>query len=255
MRTFAVTGGAGFIGSHIAKELVGRGHTVRVIDNLVTGHLANLKEIVNDIEFFEADICDPELLAHVFSGVDCVFHKAALASVPLSVAHPIEVNHACVTGTLNVLNEARKAGVRRVVYAGSSSCYGDRPYSANRESDVPMPISPYAADFCCVALKLVVEIDGEHHRTEYGRKHDQRRDRFLAEQGYEVVRIEGYEAVRDVDGVRRLLENAISIGASSSAAPSPPAPLPQQALGEGSQRGSHGATGRLPLARTWGLTA
>ena len=153
MRKFIVTGGAGFIGSHIATELVQQGHKVVVIDNLSTGFLGNLTHIIDDIEFVEADVCDAEAMARVFPGTDCIFHKAALASVPFSVENPLAVNNACVNGTLNVLNEARKAGVRRVVYAGTSACYGDRPFAANRESDIPMVISPYA----------VAKLSGEYY--------------------------------------------------------------------------------------------
>lgn len=145
MRTFVVTGGAGFIGSHIATALVEKGYSVRIVDNLCAGFKSNFKHIEDDIEFIEADVCDPDAMARAFKGVDCIFHKAALASVPYSLEKPMEVNRACVEGTLNVLNEAQKAGVRRVVYAGSSSCYGDRPFSANRETDTPAVISPYAA--------------------------------------------------------------------------------------------------------------
>ena len=164
MRTFVVTGGAGFIGSHIVTRLVELGHHVRVIDSLVTGHLANLDHVKDAIEFIEADICDPVVLAKAFRKVDGIFHKAALASVPFSIEHPLKVNDACVNGTLNVLNEAQRAGVRRVVYAGSSSCYGDRPFSANRESDVPMVISPYAAaklagEYYCQAFHHAFDLE------------------------------------------------------------------------------------------------
>ena len=164
MRTFVVTGGAGFIGSHIATALVDKGHRVRVVDNLRTGFLSNLEHIQNEIEFIEADICDPQQMAMAFKGVDCVFHKAALASVPYSIENPLEVNEVCVQGTLNVLNEAQKAGVRRVVYAGSSSCYGDRPFSANRESDTPMTISPYAVaklagEYYCQAFHHAFDLE------------------------------------------------------------------------------------------------
>lgn len=164
MKTFVVTGGAGFIGSHIATALVEKGHEVRVVDNLATGFLSNLEHIKDKIEFVEADICDSTAMASAFRGVDCIFHKAALASVPFSVEHPLQVNEACVNGTLNVLNEARKAGVRRVVYAGSSSCYGDRPFSANRETDTPVVISPYAAsklagEYYCQAFHHAYDIE------------------------------------------------------------------------------------------------
>ncbi len=153
MQKYVVTGGAGFIGSHLATALVEKGHDVVVVDNLSTGFLGNLKHILDRIEFVEADVCDPSEMAFAFRGVDCIFHKAALASVPYSVEHPLEVNQACVNGTLNVLNEARKANVRRVVYASTSAVYGDRPFAANRETDIPTVISPYA----------VAKLSGEYY--------------------------------------------------------------------------------------------
>lgn len=142
MRTFLVTGGAGFIGSHIAEALVARGDRVRVLDNLCTGHRSNLAHLDN-VEFIEGDITCSDTVAAAVKGVDCVFHEAALASVPRSVERPLDTNAACVTGTLNMLNESRKAGVRRLVYAASSSAYGDQPTSSKRETDLPAPISPY----------------------------------------------------------------------------------------------------------------
>ena len=145
MRTFLVTGGAGFIGSHIAAALVRRGDRVRVLDNLSTGNLANLKEVGGQPEFFEADLLDTEILREALQGVDCVFHQAALASVPRSIKKPLDTHAACATGTINLLNESRKAEVRRVIYAASSSAYGDQINSAKRETDLPAPLSPYAA--------------------------------------------------------------------------------------------------------------
>jgi len=145
MRTFLVTGGAGFIGSHIAEALVTRGDRVRVLDNLSTGQLSNLAPFESDIELFEGDVTDSAVVARAVRGVDCVFHEAALASMPRSVERPLDTNDACVTGTLTVLHEARKAGVRRLVYAASSSAYGNQPTASNRESDLPCPISPYGA--------------------------------------------------------------------------------------------------------------
>lgn len=164
MARYVVTGGAGFIGSHIATELVGLGHSVCVIDNLSAGHRSNLDHIKSEIRFVEANICDAEVLAEEFQGIDGIFHKAALASVPYSIEHPMQVNEACVTGTLTLLNEAQRAGVKRVVYAGSSSCYGDRPFSANRESDTPMVISPYAAaklagEYYCQAFHHAFDLE------------------------------------------------------------------------------------------------
>jgi UDP-glucose 4-epimerase len=145
MATFLVTGGAGFIGSHIAEALVERGDQVRILDNLCTGFRDNFASFGDDVEFVEGDISDPDIVAKAVRGIDCIFHEAALASVPLSVERPLDSNRACVTGTVNILDQAHRAGVRRVVYAGSSAAYGDRPSSSKRESDMPMILSPYAA--------------------------------------------------------------------------------------------------------------
>ena len=144
MTKYLVTGGAGFIGSSIAERLVDLGHQVTILDNLSTGKRDNMVSFAPAVRFVEGDVADPEATADAMEGAEIVFHQAALASVPLSVEKPKEVNRACVDGTLNVLEQARKAGVRRVVYAGSSSCYGDQPYSANRETDPIQPLSPYA---------------------------------------------------------------------------------------------------------------
>jgi UDP-N-acetylglucosamine/UDP-N-acetyl-alpha-D-glucosaminouronate 4-epimerase len=162
MRTCLVTGGAGFIGSHIAEALVRRGDRVRVFDNLSTGRLTNLDPIADRIEFVEGDLVDAATVARAVRGVDCIFHEAALASVPLSVERPLDTHAACVTGTLNLLDAARTAGVRRLVYAGSSSAYGDQPTSAKRESDLPSPISPYGA------AKLAAELYCRAFTATYG---------------------------------------------------------------------------------------
>lgn len=145
MKTFLVTGGAGFIGSHIVEALVRRGDKVRILDNLSTGYSQNLASFNEQVEFAEGSVTDAKLVAELVDGVDCVFHQAALASVPRSVEAPLDTNDACVTGTLTVLDQARRAGVRRLVYAGSSSCYGDQPFSSKRETDLPSTLSPYAA--------------------------------------------------------------------------------------------------------------
>jgi len=145
MRTFLVTGGAGFIGSNIVEALLARGDRVRVLDNLSTGHLENLADFRDQIDFIEGDLVDPDAVARAVDGVDCVFHQAALASVPRSVERPLDTNAACVTGTLTLLDVARRSAVRRIVYAASSSAYGDQPTSSKRETDLPMPISPYGA--------------------------------------------------------------------------------------------------------------
>lgn len=145
MRKFLVTGGAGFIGSNIVEALVKRGDSVRVLDNLSTGHRANLSDVEGQIEFVHGDLTDEATVAESVQGIDCIFHQAALASVPRSVEAPLDSHAHCVTGTVVLLDQARKVGVRRVVYAASSSCYGDQPNSSKRESDLPQPLSPYAA--------------------------------------------------------------------------------------------------------------
>jgi UDP-glucose 4-epimerase len=145
MPTCLVTGGGGFIGSHLATALVERGDRVRVLDNFSTGNRKNLDHIRDDIELTEADVQDPTAVARAVKDAEYVFHQAALASVPRSVERPLDTNDACVAGTVNLLHEARKAGVRRVVYAASSSAYGDQPFASKRETDMPAPLSPYAA--------------------------------------------------------------------------------------------------------------
>lgn len=145
MANVLVTGGAGFIASHIATACVERGDKVRVLDNLCTGFRHNLKHIENDVEFIEGDVADSSITSQAMKGIELVFHQAALASVPMSIDNPLATNHSCVTGTVNVLNEAVKAGVKRVVYAASSSAYGDRPFTTKRETDLPQVLSPYAA--------------------------------------------------------------------------------------------------------------
>ena len=129
-----VTGGAGFIGSHLVRRLLATGHEVRVIDNLATGRLSNLDEVIGDIEFFELDIRDAEGLRAPMAGCDTVIHVAALPSVPRSIADPVATHEANATGTLNVLIAARDAGVARVVLASSSSIYGATRELPKRES-------------------------------------------------------------------------------------------------------------------------
>ncbi|MCH2118912.1 MAG: SDR family oxidoreductase [Pirellulales bacterium] len=145
MANYLVTGGAGFIGSHIATALVNRGDQVRILDNLSAGTRENISHLAGQVEFLEGDLLDRDAVDQAVAGVDVVYHQAALASVPRSVAEPLATHAACVTGTLNVLDAARLANVRRVVYAGSSSAYGNQPFMAKREQDVPIPLSPYAA--------------------------------------------------------------------------------------------------------------
>jgi UDP-glucose 4-epimerase len=162
MGIYLVTGGAGFIGSHSAEALAARGDEVRVLDALSSGSADNLAEFQHRVHLIQGDVRDEFVVGEAMQGVECVFHQAALASVPMSVERPLDTNAVCVTGTLNVLNQARQAGVRRVVYAASSSAYGDRPNASKRETDLPQALSPYAA------AKLAGELYCEAFYHTYG---------------------------------------------------------------------------------------
>jgi UDP-glucose 4-epimerase len=157
MTTYLVTGGAGFIGSHIVAALVKRGDKVRVLDSLVTGHRHNLAGLEKQVEFVQGDLVNERDVRQALEGVEVVLHQAALASVPRSVVAPLDTNEACVTGTVTLLDVARQVGVRRVVYGGSSSASGDQPTPAKHEGLLPAPLSPYAAaklagEFYCQAF-------------------------------------------------------------------------------------------------------
>lgn len=158
MARYLVTGVAGFIGRSIAAALLSRGESVRGIDSFITGKRANLSGL-DAMEFLEGDLANPETCKKACAGIEVVFHEAALASVPRSVTDPINTNVNCVDATLNLLVAARDAGVRRVVYAGSSSVYGDSPSLPKREDMVPHPISPYA----------VAKLAGEHYMRAFAR--------------------------------------------------------------------------------------
>jgi len=142
--TALVTGGAGFIGSHIAAALLAAGARVRVLDDLSTGHRENIEEIGGDLDFIEASVADQQLLNKALEGVEVVFHEAAIPSVPRSVEAPRQTHVASVDGTFSLLLAARDNKVRRVVYAASSSAYGDQPTLPKVETMQPDPLSPYA---------------------------------------------------------------------------------------------------------------
>jgi nucleoside-diphosphate-sugar epimerase len=143
MSHYLVTGGAGFIGSHLAEELLRRGHTVRVADSLATGKRSNLDHLPG-LQFVEGDLADADFARRAVEGTDVVLHQAALPSVPRSVKDPITSNRANVDATLNVLVASRDAGVRRVIFAGSSSAYGNTPTLPKHEGMPNGPLSPYA---------------------------------------------------------------------------------------------------------------
>ena len=144
-RQYLVTGGAGFIGSSLARALIARGDRVRIIDNFSSGKRENLADIASSVELIEGDILDDAAIARAVAGVEVVFHEAAIPSVPKSMAEPLENHAANATGTLNVLHHAKRAGVRRLVYAASSAAYGENPVQPKVETMVPAPISPYGA--------------------------------------------------------------------------------------------------------------
>jgi UDP-glucose 4-epimerase len=154
-----VTGGAGFIGSHIAEALVRAGHRVRVLDNFYSGKRGNLQPVKRDVEIVRGDCADPRAARRATKGMEVVYHEAAIPSVARSVENPALSHAANATGTLTILVAARDAGVRRVIYAGSSSIYGDAAELPKRESMTPHPLSPYAVG------KLV----GEHYLSVFCR--------------------------------------------------------------------------------------
>ena len=158
MGKYLVTGTAGFIGRSIAAALLARGEKVRGIDSFVTGQRSNLAGL-QAMEFIEGDLADPATCRRACEGVEIVFHEAALASVPRSVADPVSTNRNCVDATVNLLAAARAAGVRRIIYAGSSSAYGDTPTLPKSEEMLPNPISPYAA----------AKLAGEHYMGAFAR--------------------------------------------------------------------------------------
>jgi nucleoside-diphosphate-sugar epimerase len=162
MSVYVVTGGGGFIGSHIAEELVHRDETVRVIDNFSTGKRENVKTFANRAEIIEADLAEAKDLARILRGADYVIHQAAIPSVPKSMIDPVKSHHANVNGTLNLLVACREAAVKRVVYASSSSVYGDSPTLPKHEGMMPNPLSPYGAQ------KLFAEIYCQVFTRAYG---------------------------------------------------------------------------------------
>jgi UDP-glucose 4-epimerase len=156
-KKIVITGGAGFIGSALARALVARGDDISVLDNFSSGKRENLQDLAGTVAVVEGDILDAALLDRVFAGADVVFHEAAIPSVPRSLAAPLPSHNANATGTLNVLEAARRCKVRRVVYAGSSSAYGEPPSLPVVETMAPMPLSPYA----------VSKLAGEHYCRVY----------------------------------------------------------------------------------------
>jgi UDP-glucose 4-epimerase len=164
MKKIVVTGGAGFIGSHTVDALIASGAHVTVIDDFSTGKKENIEHVLNAVTLFEGTIVDTEFLKKAFTGADAVIHLAALPSVPKSIEFPLETNAANTVGTLSVFCAARDAGVERVVYASSSSVYGDTPILPKVETMPTNPLSPYAIQ------KLTAELYGRVFNSTYGLK-------------------------------------------------------------------------------------
>ena len=156
-----VTGGGGFIGSHLAEALLAAGHHVSILDNFCTGNRANLHGLADRIEVVDGSVTNLNAVTSAMRAVDWVFHLAALPSVQRSVEDPLSTHEVCATGTLRVLEAARQAGVGRVIYAASSSAYGDNPGSVRLETERLSPLSPYAA----------AKVAGEHYCRSFTRVH------------------------------------------------------------------------------------
>lgn len=154
MAKYLVTGGAGFIGCNLARYILDKGHDVVIVDNFATGKRENIADIMDRIEFIEGDIRDRETMDRAVAGCQAIFHEAALGSVPRSVEDPTTSHDVNVNGTITVLEAARSAGVKRVIFAASSSAYGDQEESPKHEGMVPMPISPYASSKICCEVYL-----------------------------------------------------------------------------------------------------
>jgi nucleoside-diphosphate-sugar epimerase len=161
-RTVLVTGGAGFIGSSLARALLQRGDHVRILDDFSSGRRENLQDLAGNIEIFEGSVLDESVLRRAAGGCELILHQAAVPSVPRSLQSPLASHEANATGTLRVLEAARATGIRRVIYAGSSSAYGDTPVLPKVETMAPLPLSPYA----------VAKLTGELYCQMYARTFD-----------------------------------------------------------------------------------
>lgn len=179
MANYLVTGGAGFIGSNIVEYLLAQGDAVRVLDNFSTGKRANLEPFLDRIDLVEGDLRDGDAVQRAVNDIDYVLHQGAMASVPRSIEEPVSTSEINVIGTIRLLDAAAKAGVRRLVYAASSSAYGDQPVPVKDENLLPMPLSPYAAaklsgEFFCQAYSasMGLETVGLRYFNVFGPRQD-----------------------------------------------------------------------------------
>lgn len=241
-RRFLVTGGAGFIGSSLARALAARGDGVRVIDNFSSGRAENLEGLAQ-VEVITGDILDDAQLAQAMEGVSVVFHEAAIPSVPRSVADPEPTNAANVTGTLKVLQAARQAGVRRVVYAASSSAYGDTPTLPKVETMPTLPLSPYAVsklagELYCRAFHQVygLETVALRYFNVFGPRQDPKSQYAAVIPRFVTAGLAGQSAVVYGDGTQSrdfcFIDNVVSANLLAADAPGAPGRVFNVACGE-----------------------
>jgi UDP-glucose 4-epimerase len=230
LRKSLVTGGAGFIGSHLVEGLLARGDSVRVLDDLSTGKKANLGSPGGRVDFVQGSVTDPAAVRRAVEGCEVVYHLAALPSVARSVEEPVATHEVCVTGTLHVLNAARQLGVRRVVYAASSSAYGDIPGAVRREDELVSPMSPYAAaklaaEFYCRCFTTVYGLETVRLRffNIFGPRQDPRSPYTGVIALFIAALAEGRTPVIDGDGVQSrdftYVENAVQAVLKAADAP------------------------------------
>ncbi len=207
MASYLVTGGAGFIGSHLVEELLKRGQHVRVLDNFSTGKRENIRKVIDQIELIEGDIRSYHIVREAVQGVDFVLHQGALPSVPRSINDPITTNDVNVGGTLNVLDASKDAGVKRVVYASSSSVYGPDPELPVREEMTPRPVSPYAVakltgeKYCHVFSRVYgLETVALRYFNIFGPRQDPNTQYSAFIPKFVVGIIEGHSLIIDGDG-------------------------------------------------------
>jgi UDP-glucose 4-epimerase len=238
-----VTGGAGFIGSHLVQRLLRDGYRVRVLDNFVTGKTDNLQDVRGDIELVEGSVADEEAARRAVEGVQGVLHQAAVPSVPRSVRDPLGSNEANITGTLTLLCAARDAGVQRFVYAASSSAYGDTSTLPKEESMLPVPLSPYAVaklageNYCRVFHRVYgLETVSLRYFNVFGPRQDPKSEYAAVVPRFITAMLEGREITIYGDGEQSrdftYIDNTVEANMLALSSPHAPGELCNVACGE-----------------------